>query len=83
MNKGMYDFEKLVVTGCGTVFTANGIWVLTGLTEEGQPCDSPYPVVSTWLIDNVGLHQERLSLQIHRGTVGHLREGFQWTCTHG
>lgn len=54
-------FEELVVAGCGTVSTANGIRVLTGLTEDGQPCVSPHPLVSTWLIDNVGLHEERLS----------------------
>ena len=41
-----------------------GIRLLTGLTETGPPSDSPYPVVSQWLVDEdkkQGLHKEDIS----------------------
>ena len=56
-------FDSMSKVPPAQLFDANGVRVLvTGLSESGPPCSgSSHPVVSTWLIDHVGLHKEEIS----------------------
>ena len=50
-------FEFLLTKAPNHLFKANGIRVLVnGAKESGPFCSSPHPVVSTWLINQKGLH---------------------------
>jgi hypothetical protein len=42
----------------------NGVQILTGGRETGPPHVKPYPVVSQWLMDDIRLHQERISYKL-------------------
>jgi hypothetical protein len=57
-----HDFESLKASHLGAVeHEANGVRLLTGLSESGFPVlQSAHPILSTWLIEERDLHEQRI-----------------------